>query len=86
MSEGAKPTTKKGGFCAEKKLDEFARELAPLGIRDVEVRERGTENTRRVVVVVRYGENGVATVDATSLGENVLEERVRALKKKRRVD
>lgn len=74
------------GFCAESKLDELARELAPLGIRDVEVRERGTEDARRVVVVVRYGEHGVATVDATRLDENVLSERVEALEKKRRYD
>ena len=49
-----------GGFSADAKLDEFARELAPLGIREVEVREKGKGDARRVVVVVRYGEHGIA--------------------------
>jgi len=72
-----------GGFCAKAKLEDLARDLAPLGIRDVEVRERGSKDARRVVVVVRYGEEGVATVDATRLDPKEVEEAVRALKKKR---
>lgn len=67
------------GFCAKTKLDELARDLAPLGIRDVEVRERGSEGARRVVVIVRYGEEGTATVDATKLEKDDVRACVRAL-------
>ena len=72
------------GFCAKAKLDELARDLSPFGIRDVEVRERGGigNDAKRVVVVVRYGEHGVATVDATRLETKDVEERVRAIEKK----
>jgi hypothetical protein len=69
------------GFCAKAKLEDLARDLAPLGIRDVEVRERGSKGARRVVVVVRYGKEGVATVDATKLDSKLVEELVRALSK-----
>ena len=70
-------------FCAKTKLDELARDLAPLGIRDVEVRERESEGARRVVVVVRYGEEGIATVDATKLDKDDVRACVRALESER---
>lgn len=70
------------GFCAKTKLEELARDLAPLGVRDVEVRERGSGDAKRVVVVVRYGDEGTATVDATKLDEDDVRACVRALEGK----